>query len=659
MTIKIKDISKTSRARLLKGKTQLTLVFFMVAVLVAASAITRLNPQTLLAEQVPTADGFGVQEDLPQPTGTTVDVNSGGDGFTPILYGDNVYTIFHHSGQAGGTGVGLGGVDIGCANRYTGVAPCVGWPGNSAALSTATGSTIAATGGDIITSYFSNGVLDEPSGKLYYAVSTQNTSGINCLDLVNLTNCGYVQMINRGAETSTEPDAYDSRMTMMPFGQMNGVRTMPSDRVYAYSFDDHSVYCLDTATQTTCGVTDLAPSLLPPTALPTFNTAVFNPFNGLNAYSTRHTPIEATRDDTRAYVVGNFYNSPTSNLHRVLLCFDRLSGNPCTGTPYTGVETLEPSYSVLGNGLTFFLTYDISMNQTAACVRIGSIGDPSPLDVSCVPTGTSTLDPNYLQTNNAALYTRMDQIHSQAIAEGGAFFAESSLQMFTLGTRMFMPYRFTYTSANDQPDGVLCYEWATNATCPGFGTNGFHEWTTQRPALEDSRDYGYSYDGSCMWGDGDAGFVWSFNSSDGSSPCFSVTSTLTLDASTILCNTSNGTYDRFGLSSMNFSNITQSALTLTDQNGDVLPAYDGVSISAVPLSLVSISTASPTGTLTARLSLRLTNTNDWTGSNQPLSQLFVEPSGLLRANGCTVPGVPNTGIGSKKLPTGIALGEKH
>ncbi|GIW60780.1 MAG: hypothetical protein KatS3mg087_1846 [Patescibacteria group bacterium] len=86
------------------------------------------------------------------------------------------------------------------------------------------------------------------------------------------------------------------------------------------------------------------------------------------------------------------------------------------------------------------------------------------------------------------------------------------------GTKSYIPFYNTATNATNATPArgaTFCWNWTTQDACSGFKQPKY--WHEINSGL--NGDIGYFYDGSCMWGTGYGGKMWSFNAKTAETPC--------------------------------------------------------------------------------------------------------------------------------------------
>lgn len=162
--------------------------------------------------------GLSLGESVNPPIGAFATV-TGGDGWTPIVVGNNAYEIFHHSGQNNGIG------RINCLSLTTG-ATCPGYP--------------MTLDSSFATAFSTNYVLS--GSKIYFQVTRPADSGVACWDTQANAACSpsYVAV----APPSPNPGL------ARDIGGLAQVTALPGKM---FMQQGGSLYCYDTVTNSACG----------------------------------------------------------------------------------------------------------------------------------------------------------------------------------------------------------------------------------------------------------------------------------------------------------------------------------------------------------------------------------------------------------------------
>jgi hypothetical protein len=317
----------------------------------------------------PGAGTVTVRADTPaaRPGGTTLDtplqppvqaapVQTGGDGFAPILHRTQAGTIeawniYHHAGAATPKLV--------CTDLSTSTL-CAGgpWP---KALSTTPG-PFGAGGGDIASTLIQHYVEDPDSGVIYYPAITATSVGVGCLDLTARANCGFWPLSSA---------SYSLSGLVRNGGNVYGVGT------------SGQVLCMTMATHTPCAGQPYTP-VVP---------AGFN-FPGGHPHGSE------------IVVDGKLFASEGPS--PVLGCFDLAALSACAGWAST-----KPVAGGAGDTFSAFAAYDTSGDAVGACAAAFSGGKPvmtcytvagapltAPTVLSSLSNGDYVFDPEVVTAPN-------------------------------------------------------------------------------------------------------------------------------------------------------------------------------------------------------------------------------------------------------------------
>jgi hypothetical protein len=228
------------------------------------------------------------------------------------------------------------------------------------------------------------------------------------------------------------------------------------DRVFSFGADVQA-YCLDLSTLTACSGQPY-PVAGAPEGMPAYNGA------------SLILPHESAAG--RLYFAVNYSTaSPASGAR--LTCFDPGTNARCSGWTSESVPT--PSYEAR----SVFPTLNASGAATGICAAANPSDGPTCFDLS----------------SNAVAAPA--DLFAGVTSSSGARVVEET----TIGTKTY----FAIYKSNS--GAAVCYDWATSAHCSGF--NSPHFWPTVNGG--NTRDYGYTYYQKCMYGLGDAGYIWTFD----------------------------------------------------------------------------------------------------------------------------------------------------
>jgi hypothetical protein len=355
----------------------------------------------------------------------------------------------------------------------------------------------AATGGDGYTPVVYKNTAGETRIFSIFHNRAPGGLNVNCVVATANTICpGYPTYFSSQSGNSGPHDLYT---TTLPHYARDG------SQVYfaAQRAADNGIACFDLESGANCGYTQLG-TLAPNTA-----TSVFATVDGLEQSGTR---LYSFGSDVQAY------------------CFDLSTQAACAGQPYpiAGAPQSMPAY----NGNSMFMPHEVAggrfyfamnyFNATPAdtsrltcfdpgtnarCAGWTSVAGPAGqvrsvfplLDTAGIANGicaaaapTSTLSCyDFLAGSTSA------PANLFAAAPSGAMVVEET----TLGAK-------TYFALDKAASGAaMCYDWSTLDPCAGFPSP--HFWPTVNGGS--TLDYGYTYYQGCMFGLGDAGFLWTFD----------------------------------------------------------------------------------------------------------------------------------------------------
>ena len=453
------------------------------------------------------SNGLVVSDSIPKPEDPLPTAATKGDGWTPIITSTKVCTIYHHSrwesAPGGGTGaVGDGNEDISCINKSTG-AILSGYP---KVLKTPSGSNIS-------TNTQSRGVLDSSTNKVYtvvYAPGESLTSGVLCYNLNTDSVCGYDGIAywsphDQPSGTYGTANAYE-----LPFNASDG-----TIRVYG---PDGRVYCRDLSG----GACSSHPSSVAigwdanfvntlGSGVPTFVTDTVR--SGSRFFSTTG---QENVNYPRAYITFIEDLFPDGSPRVKLGCYNMVSHDQCfTPIPLNGVGYLPNSVSLA--------YYPIAIRNSTgadsgACVRMTY--NPTAASFTgdiCVNNTGSIVPINSIAPGMAPLLDVLGEPYEST----------------TIGSKTLL------SSANNKH---VCYDSNTNSSCSGWPSTG-----KTFSSVNSGTTYTYGMvpdpytEGECVWGSGDARYIWSFsidNPSSSSAACGRTQADVALTAP-LFCDTTN------------------------------------------------------------------------------------------------------------------------
>ena len=146
-----------------------------------------------------------------------------------------------------------------------------------------------------------------------------------------------------------------------------------------------------------------------------------------------------------------------------------------------------------------YADYDARGNPVGVCVTMGATSGNAP-SVTCYDFAGNPLTP---PASLALLYPR-----------GGTISLAFNPLTITVGgdLRSYFPF---FSMSGPYPGDTLCYDWTIQGLCPSFAYPDGHPGVNQGL----TKDYGYAYDGHCMYATGDYGYLFSIDPVTGGSPC--------------------------------------------------------------------------------------------------------------------------------------------
>ena len=519
------------------------------------------------------------------------DSATGGDGFRPILFGNDVFNIFHHT-------VGSGQQIVACTNASTGE-PCPGYPK-------------VLTYGEPpqpISTSFTPMQFVRADGKMFFPVNRPADYGVACFDLVAGVPCGYTQLSSAGTGSSVAGD-YPS--------MIEGSAAVGTS-LYFYGSENNAgvytpiLYCFDAATQSPC-----ASGARVDLSTPANGTVVgWNP--GVNG-SNRGLVVQLTADGSRIFLDQAFSGTSGSQVS----CFDTATQAACPGW---GTPLVLPTPNFSGTGYGSFVLNPGTPGPHGICAaslggyREAGAPRAAPREEVCVAADKSPLPP--VPGPGAAVPGVPDV---------------ASLEQVTYVPQLDSSYFAFFDVTAAAPNGyAFCWNWTTNAGLSRVSIPA-RNWATNQPPERNpvngghTSDYAYTYDQAtgCMWGLGDAGFLWSFDARTGNNPCRVGKQALELVSPTsFYCDAQPGHvqgWDKVRFVSTELDAFAEIRVTLLDSTGAPVPGFTDV---ALPLSgttpgVLDISTipvTPPTDTLTAQFVINAPTNDPWANGLQPFAEL--------------------------------------
>ncbi|MFJ2032936.1 hypothetical protein [Streptosporangium sp. NPDC087985] len=444
-----------------------------VAVLSAAMAYLPAH-----ADQQSRSSGSAVPAAVP-----AAGVATGMDGFVPFLHtttGQGAYTqawVIAHHGYSSMTAP-----RVSCVNVNTG-GFCADASGNPTTwpkpLNINSGSLGSGNTGDLATTQIPQMVQASGSDVVYYpAVTTQPVTGFpngsvgaGCLDMKKQTNCGYTPLA--------------ALTNVVGQSNVNGLTgfVVQGSRAYGTTTNGLEV-CFALSNGKACPGQPFAT-----------NTPPSNDAAGLG-------PTDFTGTTTvvngRIYIASNGSRVGNGRTHPpTLTCFDPNTNASCAG--WTPKVITDPNASL---ALAIFPDLNIPGVPIGVCTVVGNKTPAAPI-VACFDfTGTSIGAP-----------AGMTALLAQLPATGRNVVFQPLTTTVGTGQRTYLPFYVQKTGIGH----TVCYSWTSQSACPGFPAPLAH------PGVNGGRtqDYGYTYNSTlgCIYGDGDKGYLFSFNAITGASGC--------------------------------------------------------------------------------------------------------------------------------------------
>lgn len=544
------------------------------------------EPLTGVTDLRATADlvppGTGVAAALPRPFEPTL-TGSGGDGTNPILFGDRIFTHFHHQPADRN--------QINCIERSTGQV-CAGYP-YTFESTPGPGRAGGQGFGDISTTFWpeqdQNDGLSIKGTRLFYGAQRALDWGVGCWDLATAENCGYLELAADRIFPNLNPAVFEGPHRI-------------GDRLYFADFRNQ-VFCFDLATETAC---------------PGFPVDVADVGDGMpDVDVSKHSVVMALEViGDRLYFIQNYVGVQTAIgvLGAVLTCFDSTTNTRCAGWTSELVPGSDIGISPASAGT--YARKTPAGTADAVCVQGNQSANPENPGAyfhQCYDLNTAAQVP---------VPAKLD-----AVLKPGASGSTLFLEMED-GIRTYFPHRF-FDNDQDFPGTsvwkgeTICYDWSLRDVCPNFdlvdGQNdGLRRWVVD---VGVTQDYGYASDGTCLFGLGNQGVLWSFDPESGSTPC--LTTDLTLTAPDFFCDGEGHpfTWDRIELSDIDLTpgvDFSIFDVKVFDNLGTLrLGPIKMVGTSGV-LDLSGIPVGPNTETLTVEIQATALSTAPWDDGDPPL-----------------------------------------
>jgi uncharacterized repeat protein (TIGR01451 family) len=441
---------------------------------------------------------------------------------------------------------------IDCHVAATG-AECPGYP--------ATGQTVPTTAGTplgtaqppaqtIVTAFHNNGATY--NGRIYFASAIAGTTniGVSCVDPATNTSCGYTQL---GTSADVTP-AVASASSQMTGGAQIG------SKYYTLGYSNGGpVYCFDMATNAPCaGWTN-------PSSVPGFTAGAYT--------------AAFTLDSWGGYIFTQ--QAQTGGVNSSIGCVVAATGALCPGwtTPHlvTGInDTFAPITDASGTvtGICVSTTASTLVTATYQCYNINGTAIPGPAPfASVIPAGDS---PGLNVTADPLL----------------------------IGTRLYQPWVNSGGGGSGPQNSSVytCWDYATNSACAGFTPVASGNTTTQAYTIRQDPNAP-----DCLWELGNGGTFEVFSATFGGSVGCSTGSTqVKLTPADFYCDGKTGHitgWNQLNVVGLSSSQYDAVAVTITDANGNPVPGWSNrvIPSSQVPVDISSIPYSGSTTTLNLKV----------------------------------------------------------
>ena len=415
---------------------------------------------------------------------------------------------------------------------------CPGWPVGSNTTATyvsPVSGTPIGTGANGMTTADENGtfIVD---GRLYWEVQQTTTVagvypvGVMCLDLATLTSCGFTQL-------DTVISAPYAGPVGGIYGRIGGTGIPASNGNYYFSDASGNLLCFSPASGA-CGVTQL-------------------------------TPTTSTSGGGYAVTYGDYVFTavaPATNSAYNVNCFNVVTNSACPGSPFGTVPVYDPFFP---NRITPFVPV---INATGNVTGICSFGTTN-TTVSCWDlTGVAIANP--YPTGAANTYG----------------------DVFVQGPRSYL--------AVNSGNSVGCFDFSLPLVggkvqpCAGFTTVANSGLYAVRPMTGDS---------TCLLADGDGRKIVSFDALTGAA-CSSSTTVMTVSPAQYYCDSGAAgfqSWNQLAIVGAPAGSYTAATVSLTDSNGDPVAGFTNVTLTpGQSLNLMSIPKTAPTDSLSATVVFR-------------------------------------------------------
>lgn len=445
----------------------------------------------------------------------------------PILYKDKIFFVYRGIRSA---------ADINNFDCFDLIAyeRCAGFPTHVSSIGASSeNQTALGTGtSDISTPYNFQVVLDTEldrnEGWMYFPGQRANDYGVVCVNLNTLSNCGFTVM-GSYPQPAVNPSKSNQNPTVISGFVQSG------DRIYGHANDrdktSQTILCFDIRQQAICPNYDA-------------NTVSTNSFTYYqeehgNSYDTpgSHVVVGEKIYWNVNYRAGNsriigVYADTQRDLGTRIYCFNVTTRQACSGW-------VRPILYASGAGLerpfSLFPWHQTDGTVTEICISTG-LGNGIDPAQRCYDISTGAVQSTQNKSLNPPQWLTTPWTFGpntvDIVDENGDL--RTYFPVYKTGSNT----NLTATQINLPPTkgGTICYNWTQEEFCEFFGDResgstlngdgsrtrfyihkGIRYW--HEINLGQGGDTGYVYDGSCMWGMGHAGYIWSFDPMTGDTPC--------------------------------------------------------------------------------------------------------------------------------------------
>lgn len=519
-------------------------------------------------------------------TGTT-----GGDGYLPILFEQPNRTIacgiYHHMPAFVNSILSDPNYEsLNCINLATGAS--IFNNTDRIILSSVSGSSVIFGQGSLADIAIADQahIVQSSNGRyVYYSaikfnITNHNSdvSGVGCLDLRELKNCGFKQF--GGAKIISNTIS----------ATISALIKLNNKMYYSFGLGDVSrvgslnLVCIENATQN---------------ILDSGNVAALSPCNGTaskiinNQSGSISTLIGQYIAGTTAGGIDTVVVVDGSNMYCNKITASNVFSD-CFNSPQNYIGSFTGSYHISlhptdSNKFCFAKkATNLTDEQLQCWDSSNSSSAQTPTTVfTNTPIGIDSFKRSALVTNDALDIT----YHSY---QGRKYYAHLG------GSTGDTSFGFIYCDLNGSP-------------CPGFGINGYLDWPDD-PATTNinesiTKDYGYTFYNSCGYGLGDSGVLWSFDPLSGDSPCKTSQASLSLQtvANNMFCGESSipaitgaqiklldtipsGVYLNNQVTVKVTDNLTQTSNTYSLTNSQPIINLSGINLSNPNVSAIASAT---------------------------------------------------------------------